>query len=95
MPDNRARPRARCTQVDVDEAEDAAAEMGVTSMPTVLAFFEGREVQRLIGASSDRVRQFMTAFLEQVLPQNAQKYQSRVQLLFSSLSRWGDTVRGC
>jgi thioredoxin-like negative regulator of GroEL len=53
-------------QVDVDDSEDVAMELGVTSMPTVILFFEEREVQRFTGANGDRVRKYISAFLEQV-----------------------------
>ncbi len=36
-------------KVDVDEEQDLAAQYGVMSIPTVVLFQDGREVERLVG----------------------------------------------
>jgi thioredoxin len=46
--------RLTVVKVDVDEAPEAAAEYGVTSIPTLVLFKEGREAWRRVGAAPKR-----------------------------------------
>ncbi len=40
---------ALVAKVNVDEAKDVAAQFNVSSIPTVIVFKDGREVERLVG----------------------------------------------
>lgn len=46
--------RLSIVKVDVDEAPDAAATYGVTAMPTLVLFKNGKEAWRRIGAAPKR-----------------------------------------
>lgn len=41
--------KAKCVQVDVDQAQGLATKFGVTSIPTVVFFKDGSEVDRFVG----------------------------------------------
>lgn len=41
--------KARIVKVDTDHAEKTAASMRITSIPTLILFKEGKEVERIIG----------------------------------------------
>lgn len=47
--------RLTVVKVDVDEAPEAAAAYGVTSIPTLVLFKGGREAWRRVGAAPKRV----------------------------------------
>jgi thioredoxin 1 len=42
--------RIRFVQVNVDEAPDVAADLGILSIPTVMRFDRGEETARVVGA---------------------------------------------
>ncbi|GEQ72248.1 hypothetical protein JCM33374_g5935 [Metschnikowia sp. JCM 33374] len=44
-------PEAEFARVDVDRAEDVAREYGITAMPTILFFQEGKKVSTIVGAN--------------------------------------------
>lgn len=44
-------PEAQFARVDVDGAEDVAAEYGITAMPTILFFQDGQKVDTIVGAN--------------------------------------------
>lgn len=44
-------PEAQFARVDVDGAEDVAAEYGITAMPTILFFQDGEKVDTIVGAN--------------------------------------------
>lgn len=37
-------------KIDIDEAEDAVMEYGIMSVPTLMIFKDGEEVERMVGA---------------------------------------------
>jgi len=43
-------------QVDVDEAEDVAAEYNITAMPTFVFLKEGKKIDDLMGANADKLK---------------------------------------
>jgi thioredoxin 1 len=43
-------PDLKVCKVDVDKAQDLAAKFGVMSIPTLIAFKDGKEVNRTMGA---------------------------------------------
>ncbi|CAF0813315.1 unnamed protein product [Adineta steineri] len=45
---------------DVDEAEDVAKEYEIEAMPTFVLFKGGKEVDRVVGASSDSLKAAIT-----------------------------------
>ena len=55
-------------QVDIDQCGDAAAEHGVTAVPSLLCFHAGDELERFQGAAPQRIRAFITGFLAQARP---------------------------
>lgn len=42
---------ARVFSLDVDQAHDVAATFGVSAIPTLIAFRDGREIDRMTGAT--------------------------------------------
>lgn len=46
--------KLKVVKVDIDEAQDAAANNGVTSVPTLVVFKGGKEVYRRVGAAPKR-----------------------------------------
>ncbi|XP_052087696.1 thioredoxin-like [Mytilus californianus] len=46
-------------KVDVDEAEDVAAECGISAMPTFHCYRGGKKVDELVGASEDKLREMI------------------------------------
>ena len=46
------RQHALAIQIDVDAQEDLAKQMGIRSMPTVIAFQSGKELDRVVGAKT-------------------------------------------
>lgn len=53
-------PNITFVKVDVDEVEDVASECEINAMPTFLVFKDGVEVDKLLGASKDK----LTAMVE-------------------------------
>jgi thioredoxin 2 len=47
-------PRVRFAKLDTEAAQDVAARYGIRSIPTVIAFRNGREVARRSGAMDAR-----------------------------------------
>ena len=43
--------KATVAKINVDEAQTVASSLGITSIPTMILFKEGKEVDRLIGVS--------------------------------------------
>lgn len=43
--------RARVFKVDVDENSDVAGKYGIRSIPAILVFKDGKEVDRMVGAA--------------------------------------------
>jgi thioredoxin 1 len=41
--------RASIAKIDVDQSQDVASKLNVTSIPTVILFLDGEEVKRVIG----------------------------------------------
>ncbi|GBG28778.1 Thioredoxin [Hondaea fermentalgiana] len=50
-------------KVDVDEAEETAANLKITAMPTFIAFKSGTEIKRVLGASEDKIKEAIAALL--------------------------------
>jgi len=46
--------RAKVGKLNIDENADAAMQYGVASIPTLIVFRDGREVDRMVGAQSPR-----------------------------------------
>lgn len=42
--------QAQVAKVDVDSAQNTAAELRITSIPTLIVFRDGKEVNRVVGA---------------------------------------------
>lgn len=42
---------ARVFSLDVDQAPDVAGRFGVSAIPTLIAFWDGREIDRMTGAA--------------------------------------------
>ena len=49
------RGKAFVTKLDVDEHPDPAISFGITSIPTLIVFRNGNEVQRFIGIQSEEI----------------------------------------
>ena len=47
--------KAKIAKLDVDEAQKAAGEFGVQSIPTIIIFKDGEEVERLVGFQGKEV----------------------------------------
>ncbi|MBF0198649.1 MAG: thioredoxin [Planctomycetes bacterium] len=45
--------RATVGKLNVDDSPEAAGQLGVTSIPTVVVYKDGEEVERLVGAQSE------------------------------------------
>ncbi|ACL02783.1 thioredoxin [Desulfatibacillum aliphaticivorans] len=56
--------RAVVTKMDVDQNRDTAAKLGISSIPTVVVFKDGKEVERFIGLQN---QQTLSAALESAL----------------------------
>ncbi len=52
---NQAGDKARVVKVNVDEVSDVAADLGVTSIPTLIIFKGGKEPRRFVGLQSASV----------------------------------------
>ncbi len=48
--------------VDIDEAPDAAEDLGVETMPTFIFFKDGVEVSRCLGASQEKLGEAVNKF---------------------------------
>lgn len=48
---------AKFIKVDVDELSDVAGQYGITSMPTILIFKQGQQVEQVIGANPAAIHQ--------------------------------------
>ena len=42
-------------KVNCDESQDIAHNLGITSLPTFIAYLNGREIDRIFGANKDRL----------------------------------------
>jgi thioredoxin 1 len=51
--------RVEIVKVDVDEATEMAAALRIASVPTVILFEDGAEVERSLGVEPERVRQMV------------------------------------
>jgi len=49
-------PSVTFVKVDVDDAKDVAAAVGISAMPTFKAFFHGNQVAEVVGADEARLR---------------------------------------
>jgi len=58
------RGQATITAIDIDENREVALKLGIHSIPTLILFKEGREIQRFIGLQSE---ESLTRALENVL----------------------------
>ena len=56
--------KATLIEINVDENRETAANLGIHSIPTLIIFKDGREIQRLIGIQSE---QSLTQAIENVL----------------------------
>lgn len=56
--------QATIGKVNIDEQEDAAVEFSVASIPTIILFKDGMEVERLVGV---RPRQQLAEFIRKYL----------------------------
>lgn len=56
--------KATIIEINVDENRDTAASLGIHSIPTLIIFKNGREIQRLIGLQSE---QSLSQAIENVL----------------------------
>ncbi len=56
--------QATVTAIDIDENREVALKLGIHSIPTLILFKEGREIQRFIGLQSEEA---LTRALENVL----------------------------
>jgi len=45
--------KAKVAKVNVDEAQRAAAELGIRAIPTVIVFKDGQPVQRFVGVTQE------------------------------------------
>lgn len=45
--------QAKFAKVDIDQAQSVAADYGVLSIPTIIAFKNGREIERKVGSMSE------------------------------------------
>jgi thioredoxin 1 len=43
-------------KVDVDQVQEAAAEQGVTAMPTFMLYKDGKKVDEVVGANPGKLR---------------------------------------
>ena len=56
--------KATIIEINVDENRETAASLGIHSIPTLIIFKDGREIQRLIGIQSE---QSLTQVIKNVL----------------------------
>jgi thioredoxin 1 len=47
----RVQGKAKVAKINTDEGQDSAMQYGVQSIPTLIIFKDGKEVERLVGAS--------------------------------------------
>ena len=45
--------RAKVAKVNVDEAQQAATELGIRAIPTVILFKDGKPVQQFVGVTQE------------------------------------------
>lgn len=56
--------KAKFGKIDIDSEQKTAAQFQVTSVPTLILFKDGREVNRIVGlCDADAVKEFVTAAL--------------------------------
>ena len=56
--------KANFGKIDIDTEQKTAAQFQVTSVPTLILFKDGREVNRLVGLrDADAIKEFVTAAL--------------------------------
>lgn len=56
--------QATVAKVDVDNAQQTATQLGVTSIPTIILFKEGQEVERVVGLKDkDSLKKMIQAAL--------------------------------
>ena len=64
----------RLAKANVDENQEIAAQMKIRSVPTVVAFVEGRPVDAFAGAKSDsEIREFLTKIAPELGPSDIEK----------------------
>ena len=56
--------KATIAKLDIENAQETTADLGVTSIPTIILFKDGAEVRRVVGLKDiDALRQLITAAL--------------------------------
>jgi thioredoxin 1 len=61
---NEVNGKATIAKVDIDSEQKTAAQFQITSVPTLILFKDGKEVNRLIGLrNADAVKEFVLAAL--------------------------------
>jgi thioredoxin 1 len=61
---NELQGKAKVVKVDVDEHSDVASKYGIMSIPALLVFKNGQEVDRLVGAApKDRIHSLISKHL--------------------------------
>lgn len=55
-------PSVQFIKVDVDEVDQAAAEAGVTAMPSFFVYKEGKVVDQMVGASKEKLEELVKKY---------------------------------
>lgn len=45
--------KVKIAKLDIDEAQDVASSLGITSIPTIILFKDGKEVARVVGVKDE------------------------------------------
>ena len=54
--------KAKVAKIDIDKEQKTASQYNITSVPTIILFKDGREVNRLVGLrNADAIKQFVLA----------------------------------